>query len=85
MDKFKFVIDGNWLYIADDCVRLDLVKRLSVEVSCKDSSKYAIHLHTANMTLELYYTSENKEEIQDVCDELFFAIVEAKEEVERSI
>ncbi len=85
MRKLDFTIEGNWLYIGDDAIRLDLIKKLRVENSCIDGKKYAIHLHTPNMTLELYYKSNDKSAVQDACDELQLAIIEAKNERENMV
>ncbi|MFQ6752403.1 MAG: hypothetical protein ACLRFL_02415 [Clostridia bacterium] len=85
MRRLDFTIESNWLYVGDDAIRLDLIKKLRVENSCLDNTKYAIHLHTDNMVLELYYTSPDKTLIQDACDELLLAIIEAKKENENTI
>ncbi len=80
MRKFEYVIDGNLLYVGDDCVCIDTIKKLRVETSCVGTGKHAIHIYANNQILELYYTSSDKAHMQDICDELFLAIAEAKRE-----
>ena len=79
MKEFEFTIDGNWLYVGDDAIRLDLIKKLCVENSCVDGKKYAIHLHTYNMIMELYYKSRDKIIVENACQDLLDAIQLARE------